>query len=199
MKLIIASNNKNKIAEIKKILSPWFEEILSMREAGVEAEVEEDGKTFEENALKKASEIQKLLPGCAVLSDDSGLEVDALGGEPGVYSARYAGGHGDDLANNQKLLKNLENTPDDARTARFVCAVALVREGKAPIVLRGESEGVILRAPRGTGGFGYDPLFYVPRFQKTYSELTPDEKNADSHRGRALRKLHEVLQGETRA
>ena len=199
MKLVIASNNKKKIGEIKEILSAWFTDVLSMSEAGIDVEVEEDGQTFEENALKKATEIQKLLPGCAVLSDDSGLAVDALNGAPGVYSARYSGGHGDDAANNAKLLREMANVPDDKRTGRFVCAIALVRDGHEPLVVRGESEGVILHAPRGEGGFGYDPLFYVPRFELTFSEMTPEQKNAISHRGRALQLLHDALERESRS
>ena len=194
MKLVIASNNAHKVREIKQILTPWFSEILSMREAGVELEVVEDGETFEHNAVKKAAEVQALLPGCAALADDSGLVVDALDGAPGVYSARYAGEPCDDQANNSKLLRSLAGVPAQKRGCRFVSCVALVRPNREPLVAAGFCEGQVGFEEKGTGGFGYDPLFVLPNLGKTYAEITPEEKNALSHRGAALRALHEKLE-----
>lgn len=196
MKLIIASNNAHKIAEIKAILGSHYEEILSLREAGIEADVVEDADTFEGNALKKASEIFDMVQADAVLSDDSGLEVDALNGAPGVYSARYAGAGHDDRANNEKILANMKDVPEDKRTCRFVSAVALVREGKKPIVVRGTVEGRLLHAPQGDNGFGYDPLFFYEPLNKSFAELTSEEKNSVSHRKRALEALGAELERE---
>ena len=193
MKLIIASNNAHKVQEIKQILSGKFDEILSLREAGVDHETVEDGKTFMENARKKARELCEL-SGEACLADDSGISVDALGGAPGVYSARYAGDHGDDEANNDLLLKNLEDKTD--RSARFVCCIACVfpeKYGCEPIVVRGYVEGEILKERQGEGGFGYDPLFYFKQFGKTLAEVTPEEKNSVSHRGNAIKAFAEKL------
>ena len=188
MKLIIASNNKHKIYEIKKILGDRFENILSLREAGVDHETVEDGTTFIENARKKAREIAEIT-GCCALADDSGICVDFLGGAPGIYSARYAGEHGDDAANNRLLLKNLEGAAD--RSAEFVCVIACVLPDKPDeaIFCRGATEGVILDGYRGDGGFGYDPLFFYEPLGKTFSELSAEEKNAISHRGKAVEKL----------
>ena len=153
----------------------------------------EDGDTFEENAHKKAEHYSRLVPGKLVLADDSGLEVDALAGAPGVRSARYAAaaspppGLPVDEANNARLLRELQNIPEDRRTARFVCVIAAARDGKTLDLFRGEAAGVIARAPRGAGGFGYDPLFYFAGLGKTFAELTPNEKAAVSHRGAAFR------------
>lgn len=196
MKLIIASNNAHKVIEIKAILGDYFEEILSLKDAGINIDVEEDADTFEGNALKKASEIFRTVDGDAVLSDDSGLEVDALGGAPGVYSARYAGEGHDDEANNAKLLENMKDVPDEKRTCRFVSAVALVRKDKEPMVVRGAAEGRLLYAAQGENGFGYDPLFFYEPFNKSFAELTPDEKNTVSHRKRALEAMRELLEQE---
>jgi len=196
MKLIIASNNAHKVTEIKAILGDFYEQILSLRDAGIKIDVEEDADTFEGNALKKASEIFNAVDADAVLSDDSGLEVDALGGAPGVYSARYAGEGHDDAANNAKILKNMKDVTDDKRTCRFVSAVALVRKDKQPIVVRGTVEGKLLRAPQGENGFGYDPLFYYEPFNKSFAELTAEEKNTVSHRKNALEALRTVLEQE---
>lgn len=156
MRLIVASNNSNKLREFHEILGERFD-IVSMHEAGIDADIEESGTTFEENALIKANYVMNACH-CAAIADDSGLEVDALGGAPGVYSARYCGRHGDDDANNALLLRNLEGIPAP-RKARYVAAIALVRSGHAPIVCRGTCEGEILTEGRGNGGFGYDPLF----------------------------------------
>ena len=159
----------------------------------------EDGATFEENARKKAEHYSRLAPGKLALGDDSGLEVEALGGEPGVRSARYAvdedpeaAARGSlDQANNARLLRELANATDEARAARFVCVIAAARDGKTLAAFRGEAAGVIARAPRGAGGFGYDPLFYFPKLGKTFAELAPEEKAAVSHRGAAFRKFLE--------
>ena len=190
-RLVLASNNFGKLKELRALLGDRYD-VCSMREMGINIDVEENGETFEENALIKADTLMQLT-GCATLADDSGLCVDALGGRPGVHSARYCGVHGDDEANNQLLLKELENVPDDKRTARYACAMALVRPGHEPIVARGECEGRILREYRGEGGFGYDPLFLSADFDKTFAEATMDEKNAVSHRARAIKNLLKLL------
>jgi XTP/dITP diphosphohydrolase len=190
-KLLIATGNFGKLKEMKLLLSDRFD-VASMKEAGLDAEVEETGETFEQNALIKAEALMKR-SGCAAIADDSGLEVDALNGRPGVYSARYAGVHGDDEANNQLLLKELEHVPTP-RTARYVCAMALCRPGKGPIVARGTCEGEILFEYRGCGGFGYDPLFFSVELNKTFAEAPLDEKNAVSHRARAIQKLTRELE-----
>lgn len=196
MKLIIASNNAHKVTEIRAILGDYYEEILSLKDAGIEIDVEEDADTFEGNALKKASEIFDAVDADAVLSDDSGLEVDALGGAPGVYSARYAGEGHDDAANNAKILENMKDVADEKRTCRFVSAVALVRRDKQPVVVRGTVEGKLLRAPQGENGFGYDPLFFYEPFNKSFAELTAEEKNTVSHRKCALEALRNLLEQE---
>jgi XTP/dITP diphosphohydrolase len=157
----------------------------------------EDGATFEANARKKAEHYSRLAPGKLVLADDSGLEVEALAGAPGVRSARYASdvssalpsGLPVDQANNARLLRELQNVPEEGRAARFVCVIAAARDGQTLAVFRGEAAGVIARAPRGNGGFGYDPLFYFPKLGKTFAELAPEEKAAVSHRGAAFRKF----------
>ncbi len=189
MKLIIASNNAHKIYEIKQILSGKFEEILSLREAGVDHETVEDGKTFAENALKKAREIAEIT-GCAALADDSGLCVNALDGAPGIYSARYAGGcseHSADEENNALLLKNLAGKAD--RSAYFICTVALVYPDGRELLSEGFMHGKIIESPRGINGFGYDPLFLPDGESRTAAELSDEEKNAISHRGNALKNL----------
>ncbi|MEA4970198.1 MAG: RdgB/HAM1 family non-canonical purine NTP pyrophosphatase [Candidatus Pelethousia sp.] len=197
MRLIIASNNAHKVREIKEILGGFFTDIRTLREAGIDIDVVEDGDTFEANALKKATEILAVCSDAdAALSDDSGLMVDALGGAPGIYSARYAGEGHDDVANNAKLLADMANVADDARGCRFVSAVALARRGKEPLVVRGEAVGRLLRAPRGQGGFGYDPLFFYPPLGKAFGELGAEEKNGVSHRKRALEALYAALAGE---
>ena len=189
MKLIIASNNKGKIREIKEILGEHFDEVISMREAGIDLDVVEDGKTFTENARKKALAVLALIPNgeAAVLADDSGLEVDALNGAPGVYSARFAeNADHDDDANNAKLLALLENVPDDKRSADFACAMVLARHNMPCIEAVGKCYGTILREKSGNNGFGYDPLFYYPEFGASFAELSAEQKNQVSHRRRAL-------------
>lgn len=194
MKIVLASRNKKKKAELQTLLSKYIEniEILSLDDVGIFGEIEEDGETFEENALIKARVAAE--SGYIGVGDDSGLMVDALGGAPGVYSARYSGDHGNDEANNELLLKNLEDKDD--RSARFVCCIACVfpdKYGFEPIVVKGFAEGQILRERQGNGGFGYDPLFYFPQFGKTLAEVTPEEKNSVSHRGNAIKAFAEKL------
>lgn len=191
-RLIVASNNANKIREFAAILGERFA-IVSMREAGIDADIEENGTTFEENARIKARYVAQAC-GCAAIADDSGLEVDALHGEPGVYSARYCGRHGDDEANNDLLLERLKDVPAP-RTARYVAAIALVRPGHADIVCRGTCDGEILTERRGTGGFGYDPLFLCETGE-TFAEVSPETKNAISHRKRGIEAVLAALTQE---
>ena len=182
---IVATKNKGKIKEIRAILEGTGISVLSMEEAGITADIIEDGETFEENARKKAEAVFRLT-GKPALADDSGLAVDALGGAPGVYSARYAGtGRSED--NNQKLLAAMQG--ESERSARFVCVMVLITGENEELVVRGECEGEIADGLSGTNGFGYDPLFYLPAYRKTMAELPEEEKNRISHRGRALREL----------
>ncbi len=198
MKIVLASKNRKKIAELKTLLSESFAdiEILSLEDVGILGEIEENGTTFEENALIKARVAAS--SGYIGVGDDSGLTVDALGGAPGIYSARYAArcdfacDH-DDEGNNQALLQKLADTPDGARGGAFVCAIACVFPDGREWTVRGEARGEILREYHGAGGFGYDPLFYYPPLQKTFAELLPAEKNAVSHRGKAIAAFAERL------
>lgn len=188
MRLVFASNNAGKIREVAKILNECFEEnvtLLSLKDIGFFDDIVEDGDTFEANALIKARTVARL--GYLCIADDSGLEVDALGGAPGIYSARYSGGHGNDKENNILVLKNLEGVPDEKRTARFTCAIACVTPEGEEFTVKASCEGRILHAEEGNGGFGYDPLFYVEEYGKTLASVTAEEKNAISHRGKALR------------
>jgi XTP/dITP diphosphohydrolase len=196
MKLIIASNNEHKLIEIRQILGGYFGEILSMREAGIEHETVEDGSTFMENALKKAREVAEL-SGCCALADDSGLCVDALDGAPGIYSARFAGVHGDDEANRLHLLELMQDKTD--RGAHFTCAMALVWPDGRTVTAEGYIYGEITREKRGSNGFGYDPLFLVPELGLTTAELEPEQKNAISHRAAALHALVEKLEAREEA
>ncbi len=188
-KLVLASQNAGKLRELRALFGAEYD-VSSMGELGVDMEIEETGTTFEENARIKA-ETLCARTGCAALADDSGLEVDCLGGAPGVYSARYAGKHGDDAANNALLVANVRDFPAP-RTARFVSAVALARPGRETLIARGSCEGEVLLEERGEGGFGYDPLFYSYDLHKTFAEASADEKNAVSHRARALKNLVEM-------
>lgn len=193
MKLIIASNNAHKIYEIKKILNGKFDEIVSLRESGIVHETVEDGETFIENALKKAREIAEI-SGFAALADDSGITAHALGNEPGIYSARYAGvdgAHAVDEANNAKLIENLADKSD--RTAHYTAAIALVYPDGREVTAEGYMYGQIIDTPRGNRGFGYDPIFVMDGETRTVAEMTDEEKNAVSHRARALRALLEQL------
>lgn len=195
-KLIVASNNQHKISEIKTMLSKYEVSVLSMKEAGIEIDIDENGNTFEENSYIKAKTIFNLLKGeSMVLADDSGLMVDYLNGEPGVYSARYAGEHGNDKKNNEKLLNLLKGVPYEKRTAKFVSAIVLIVNENTVIKVQGEAHGYIIEHEMGSNGFGYDPLFFVPRFNKTFAQLTANEKNSISHRGNALKKLEEKING----
>ncbi len=193
-KIILASNNAHKIEEIKKILEGLPFEIKSLKDENINIDIEEDGNTFEENAKKKASEIANFLKNRGekefiVMADDSGLEVDYLNGEPGIYSARYAGEHGNDKKNNEKLLKELKGVPKEKRGAKFVCQIVLVNENDKYLSIRGEVRGRILEELSGKEGFGYDPLFFYAPLNKTFGELSSEEKNSVSHRACALKEL----------
>ena len=191
MDIILATHNKNKVLEMEKALSAIIGEgtVLTAEEAGFFEDVEENGSTFEENALIKARSVR--MAGCISIADDSGLCCNALNGAPGIYSARYAGEPCDNAKNNAKLLCDLENVSD--RSAYFVCAIACVLPDGTEFTVRGEAHGTILTELMGEGGFGYDPLFYVPELKKTFAELTREEKHEVSHRGNALRLLNEEL------
>jgi len=191
MDIIIATHNKNKVLEMEKALSSIIGEgkVLTAEQAGFSDDVEENGSTFEENALIKARSVRT--DGCISIADDSGLCCNALNGAPGIYSARYAGEPCDNAKNNAKLLSNLEGFSD--RSAYFVCAIACVLPDGTEFTVRGEAHGTILTELTGDGGFGYDPLFYVPELKKTFAELTREEKHEVSHRGNALRLLKEEL------
>ena len=194
-RMIFATGNENKMKEIREILGALPLEILSMKEAGVSADIVEDGKTFEENALIKARAICKLA-GEMVLADDSGLEIDYLNKEPGIYSARYMGEDTSYHIKNKSLIDRLEGVPDEKRTARFVCAIAAVFPDGKELVVRGTVEGIIGYEEKGENGFGYDPIFYLPERGCTTAELPPEEKNSISHRGNALRLVKELLERE---
>jgi XTP/dITP diphosphohydrolase len=186
MKMVLASKNQKKLRELQAILGELGMECMLEQEAGVDLEVEETGTTFEENAYLKAHAVMEAT-GLPAIADDSGLEVDALDGAPGVYSARYGGAAcTSDADRNALLLRNLEQVPDNARTARFVSVITCCMPDGTVVSARGTCEGEILRAGRGSDGFGYDPLFYVPQEGKTFAELPAERKNAISHRGRAL-------------
>ncbi len=191
-RLLIATHNKGKVREYKKLLSDLPLEITYLDELGVEEEIEETGSTFEENARIKALGYARLT-GMLTWADDSGLEVDALGGRPGVHSARYAGPGASDEDRYRKLLSEMEDVPDEARTARFRSVVAIATpEGKV-WTTSGKCEGVIAREPKGHFGFGYDPIFHLPELGKRMAELTPEQKNQISHRGEASRKAKKLL------
>lgn len=187
-KVILASNNLHKIEEIKDILCDFPFEVMSLKEAGIDIDVEENGKTFEENAYKKAKEIMDMT-GEVCLADDSGLEVYALKGAPGVYSARFSGVHGDYRKNNEKLIEMMNNIPEEKRGARFVSSIVMLFPDGVDIRVEGYVEGYIGHKETGENGFGYDPLFFIPKLNKTFAQLSSDEKNAISHRGEALKLL----------
>lgn len=191
-KLIFATGNEGKMKEIRMILGDLDYEILSMKEAGIDVDIVEDGKTFEENAIIKATEISKIA-NCVVLADDSGLEVDAMDKMPGIYSARYLGEDTPYSVKNQTIIDNLAGLPDEKRTARFVCAIAAAFPDGRVVTKRGTIEGIIGYEERGENGFGYDPIFFVPEYGKTTAELSPEEKNKISHRGKALEMIKEEL------
>jgi XTP/dITP diphosphohydrolase len=194
IRVLIATTNPGKLRDFAGAASPLGIAIESLPNFASIPVAIEDGLTFEDNARKKAEYYSAFALGEIVLADDSGLEVDALGGAPGVHSARYAadqphlvGNNTDDQANNARLIRELRKIPPENRTARFVCVIAAARDGKTLSTFRGQAEGVLLDSPRGTNGFGYDPLFYFPALQKTFAELTPEEKAQYSHRGAAFR------------
>lgn len=196
MKIVLASRNAHKIGELQALLRAYIPdvEILSFDDVGFEGDIVEDGNSFEENALIKARAAAST--GYIGIGDDSGLAVDALGGEPGIYSARYAGEHGDTEANNRLLLERLHDESD--RRARFVCVIACVfpDSPEHAFLSVGTTEGEILRDYRGEGGFGYDPLFYYPPMKKTFAQMSAEEKNAVSHRGKAVAKFAQMLKEE---
>lgn len=193
MKIILASNNKNKIVELKQILFPLGYEIISQSEAGVNIEVEESGTTFEENSMTKAKAIYEISK-MPVIADDSGLEVDYLGKAPGVYSHRYAGENATDKDRCKKILNELDGVSDEKRTARFVCVISYIDSNGNASVMRGECEGFIGKEMKGDNGFGYDPIFMIG--DRSFAEISSEEKNTISHRANALKKLTEKLKGE---
>lgn len=191
-KIIFATGNMGKMKEIREILKDLDAEVLSMKEAGVEADIVEDGKTFEENAVIKAKTICELT-GEIALADDSGLEIDYLNKEPGIYSARYMGEDTSYRIKNANLIGRLEGVPDEKRTARFVCAIAAAFPDGTVKIVRGTMEGRIGYEEAGENGFGYDPIFYLPEYGCSSAELSMEEKNKISHRGKALRAIKEEL------
>jgi XTP/dITP diphosphohydrolase len=195
-KILIATSNPGKLRDFAGAAAHHEVEVAGIPNFSSLPLVVEDGLTFESNARKKAEEYSRHAPGQIVIADDSGLEVDALNGAPGVHSARYAaaephlaGANTDDNLNNRKLLRELKDIPPERRTGRFVCVLAAARDGDTLKIFRGTAEGIILSTPRGDKGFGYDPLFYFPRIQKTFAQLTAEEKSEFSHRGSAFRSL----------
>lgn len=192
-KMIFATGNEGKMREVRMILGDLGAEILSLKEAGIQAEAEENGTTFEENAVIKAKEIMEKT-GALVLADDSGLEVDALNGEPGIYSARYMGHETSYHIKNRNLIERLEGKTGEERSARFVCAIAACFPDGRVLTTRGTMEGQIGYEEKGENGFGYDPIFYLPEYQCYSGELPLEEKNKLSHRGKALRLMKEQLE-----
>ena len=204
--ILIATSNSGKVRDFAGAAGPHGIEIAGVPAFASLPSVVEDGLTFEENARKKAEEYSRHTPGEIVLADDSGLEVDALNGAPGVHSARYAADqphlateNTDDEANNARVLRELRGIPPEKRTARFVCVLAAARDGKTLATFRGTAEGILLDAARGTNGFGYDPLFYFPQIQRTFAELSAEEKAGYSHRGAAFRQFLEWCDGLSKA
>ena len=193
--IILATNNKSKVKEISEMMSGSDITFESLADAGINVEVEETGTTFEENALLKAREICKL-SGKPTISDDSGLEIDALDGAPGIYSSRFMGEDTSYDIKNNALIEKLENVADPDRTARFRCCMALVLPDGREFVTEGTMEGIIAREPKGINGFGYDPILFIPEYNRTSAELSSEEKNNISHRGEALRKMIEVIKKE---
>ena len=197
-RIIFATGNENKMKEIRMILDDLGLEILSMKEAGVDAEIVEDGMSFEENAEIKARAVSRVLTNDIVLADDSGLEIDYLDKAPGIYSARFAGEDTSYDVKNRIFLDRLEGVPDEERTARFVCAVAAVFPDGTASTVRETIEGRIAHEIAGENGFGYDPIFYVPEYGCTTAEMSPEQKNRLSHRGKALRAMKKILEEKFR-
>ena len=192
-RIVFATGNENKMKEIRMILADLGMEILSMKEAGAETEIVEDGMSFEENAEIKARAVARILTNDIVLADDSGLEIDYLDKAPGIYSARFAGEDTSYDVKNRILLDRLEGVPEEERTARFVCAVAAVFPDGTVSTVRKTIEGRIADEAAGNNGFGYDPIFYVPEYGCTTAQMSPEQKNELSHRGKALRAMREIL------
>ena len=191
-KIVFATTNAGKIKEIKEILADFDVEVVSMNEMNITTDIEENGTTFEENSLIKARAISKLT-GLPALADDSGLEVDYLNGEPGIYSARYLGKNTDYDYKNNYIIDKLKDAKDEERSARFVCVISLVLPDGREFVKKGVMEGKIGYEIKGENGFGYDPIFYLPQYGKTSAEISAEEKNKISHRGKALREMKEVI------
>lgn len=192
--IIFATKNEDKLREIRQILEGLPYEIKSMREMGIDVPIEENGSSFEENATIKVNALMDLA-GCMVMADDSGLEVDYMNKQPGIYSARFLGEDTPYVEKNRYIIEQLKDAKGDERSARFVCAIALGRPGFPVVVRTGVMEGQIHTCIAGENGFGYDPIFYLPEYGKTSAEISPDEKNAISHRGKALRAMREYLSG----
>ena len=194
-KILFATGNEGKMREIRSILADTGAEVRSLKEAGISVQIAEDGTTFEENALIKARAVAAALEekDCVVMADDSGLVIDALGGEPGIYSARYMGENTSYDRKNANLIARMEGISEEKRTARFTCAIAAVLPDGREFTMQASIEGRIGYRPEGEGGFGYDPIFYVPGFGKTTAQMTAEEKNRVSHRGKALEQMKEVL------
>lgn len=195
-RLILASSNKDKAREIAEILSDTPFVVTTMKEEGYDPDIVEDGNTFEENALIKARTVHALAKGAYVMADDSGLCIDALDGAPGIYSARFCGEDSTYPEKFAKIFEMLKDVPEEKRTAKFVCSIAVVRPDGSEFTVRGEVCGVLHEKPMGDGGFGYDPIFYVPEFGMTTAQMTKEQKNAISHRGNALRAMAGKLKEE---
>ncbi|MBR3700699.1 MAG: XTP/dITP diphosphatase [Clostridiales bacterium] len=195
-KLILATSNKDKAREIAEILDGTPFVVTTMKEEGFDPEIIEDGKTFEENALIKARTVHALAKGAYVMADDSGLCIDALDGAPGIYSARFCGENSTYPEKFAKIFEMLKDVPEEKRTAKFVCSIAVVRPDGSEFTVRGEICGVLHEKPMGDGGFGYDPIFYVPEFGMTTAQMTKEQKNLISHRGKASRAMAEKLKAE---
>ena len=195
-KLILATSNKDKAREIAEILSDTPFVVTTMKEEGYDPDIVEDGKTFEENALIKARTVHALAKGAYVMADDSGLCIDALDGAPGIYSARFCGEDSTYPEKFAKIFEMLKDVPEEKRTAKFVCSIAVVRPDGSEFTVRGEVCGVLHEKPMGDGGFGYDPIFYVPEFGMTTAQMTKEQKNSISHRGKASRAMAEKLKAD---
>ena len=195
-KLILATSNKDKAREIAEILEGTPFVVTTMKEEGFDPDIVEDGKTFEENALIKARAVHALANGAYVMADDSGLCIDALDGAPGIYSARFCGENSTYPEKFAKIFEMLKDVPEEKRTAKFVCSIAVVRPDGSEFTVRGEVCGVLHEKPMGDGGFGYDPIFYVPEFGMTTAQMTKEQKNSISHRGKASRAMAEKLKEE---
>ena len=195
-KLILATSNKDKAREIAEILEGTPFVVTTMKEEGFDPDIVEDGKTFEENALIKARAVHELAKGAYVMADDSGLCIDALDGAPGIYSARFCGEDSTYPEKFAKIFEMLKDVPEENRTAKFVCSIAVVRPDGSEFTVRGEICGVLHEKPMGDGGFGYDPIFYVPEFGMTTAQMTKEQKNSISHRGKASRAMAEKLKAE---